>query len=170
MAYEIPLTEFYVQPSTAFGATTETQTFIGPKGKIGYVRDMDMDITADMVGTTTVPELMVGTASGLSEYARFRLGTTAIAGYTVAQGAARRARQVSGGKPYFDDYSEHVKLGRGTADASRGYISNNVYVDTAASVALTRIPADTAFVITRKAGVGGVPAGTARSRVIIDWF
>lgn len=162
MAYDIPLTEFYNQVSSAFGAATETQSFFGPKGKIGYVRDIDVDITADMVGTTTVPEIMVGSASGLSEYARLRLGTTAIAGYTTA-GGPRRARQVSNGKAYFDDFSEHVKLGRGTADPTR-------VGDTAASVVLTRIPADTAFVITRKLGVGGVPAGTGRSRVIIDWF
>lgn len=169
MAYDTPLTEFYTQVSSAFGAATETTTFFGPKGKVGYVRDIDVDITADMVGTTTVPEIMVGTASGLSEYARFRLGTTAIAGYTTA-GGPRRAKQVSNGKTYLDDFSEHVKLGRSTIDAARALVSNNVYVDTAASVAATRLPADTAFVITRKLGVGGVPAGTGRSRVIIDWF
>lgn len=141
-------TEFYAQPSSAFGATTETQTYMGPKGKQGYVRDIDIDITADMVGTTTVPEIMVGTASGLSEYARFRLGTTAILGYTSAAGP-RRASVVAGGAKNFDDFAGHVKLG--------------------SDVSATRIPADTAFVITRKLGVGGTPAGTGRSRVIIDW-
>lgn len=150
MAYDQPLTETYIQPSSAFGAATETQTYFGPRGKVGYVRDIDVDITADMVGTTTVPEIMVGTASGLSEYARFRLGTTAIAGYTSAQGP-RRAKQVSGGNNTYADFSEHVKLGQ-------------------SAVAATRLPADTAFVITRKLGVGGAPAGTGRSRVIIDWF
>lgn len=149
MSYEQPRTEVYIQPSTAFGATTETQTYIGPKGRTGYVRDIDIDITADMVGTTTVPEIDVGSASGLVEYARFRLGTTAVAGYTVAQGASRRASQVAlnnFGSSLYEDYTGHVKM------------------------ATARIPADTAFVITRKAGTGGAPAGTGRSRVIIDWL
>lgn len=171
MSYEQgTITETYIQPSTAFGATTETQAYVGPKGKTGYVRDIDVDITADMVGTTTVPEILVGSASGLSEYSRFRLGTTAVAGYTVAQTPVRRAKQVSNGKVFMDDFAEHVKLSRTTPDGTRALISNNAFVDTPASVLLTRIPADTVFIISRKAGVGGVPAGTARSRVIIDWI
>ena len=150
MGYESPQNEVYIQPSSAFGASTESQSHIGPPGKVGYVRDIEVDITADMVGTTTVPEILVGSASGNSEYARMRLGTAAGAGYTSA-GGPRRARQLTKGKQSLSDFSEHVKL---TQDG----------------VPATRIPADTAFVITRKAGVGGVPAGTGRSRVTIDWF
>lgn len=149
MGYDNPLREVYVQPSSAFGATTEIQTYVGPKGLTGLVRDIDIDITADMVGTTTVPEIDVGSGSGLTEYARFRLGTTAVAGYTTAQGASRRATVVAGKRfgqdCAYQDYAGHVML------------------------ATARIPADTPFVITRKAGTGGVPAGTGRSRVIIDW-
>lgn len=147
--YDKPQTEVYIQPSSAFGATTETQTYVGPKGKKGIVREIDIDITADMVGTTTVPEIDVGTASGDVSYARFRLGTAAGAGYTVAQGPARRATQtgITGNPPPVNnDFAGHVAL------------------ETAF------IPADTAFVVTRKAGVGGTPAGTGRSRITIDWF
>ena len=141
--------ETYIQPSSAFGATTETQTYIGPKGRKGLVRDIDIDITADMVGTTTVPEIDVGTSSGDVSYARWRLGTTAILGYTAAS-TPKRASQDLGlpltVPPVLNDYAGHVAM------------------ETAF------IPADTAFVITRKAGTGGSPAGTARSRVIIDWI
>lgn len=149
--YDNPVIETYIQPSSAFGATTETQTYVGPKGKRGMVLDIDLDITADMVGTTTVPEIDVGTASGDTTYGRFRLGTTAVAGYTVAQGAARRASQVGGNTlmddtPSYQDYAGHVMM------------------------RTAFIPADTPFVITRKAGTGGTPAGTARSRVTIGWF
>lgn len=149
MGYENPFREIYIQPSSAFGATTETQTYMGPPGMVGYVRDIDVDITADMVGTTTVPEILVGTASGDSTYARFRLGTAAGTGYTSA-GGPRRATTVAGkrfGQAFaFADFAGHVLMGS------------------------ARLPADTAFVITRKAGTGGTPAGTARSRVIIDWY
>lgn len=148
--YDNPQTEEYVAVSSAFGAATESKKFIGPKGKVGYVRDIDVDISADMVGTTTVPEIAVGASQGAAEYARFRLGTTAILGYTSAAGP-RRASQVGNALVpqkglAFEDFVGHVKLGT------------------------ARIPADTAFFISRVAGVGGAPAGTATSRVIIDWF
>lgn len=164
--YDIPLvSEVYIQPSSGFGAATETQTYFGPKGRSGFVRDIDIDITADMVGTTTVPEILVGTASGLSEYARFRLGTTAVLGYTSAAGP-RRARQLtSGNLGFLDDFSEHVKLGRDSPNVKKKQITQ----DTAAALQALRILKDVAFVITRKAGVGGAPAGTGRSRVFIDW-
>lgn len=148
--YDQPMSIDYVQPSTAFGATTEVYNIIGPKGKKGLVREILCDITANMVGTTTVPEIDVGLTSGSVEYARFRLGTTAILGYTAAS-TPRSATQVAdnGGAnavPTFEDFTGHVKL------------------------ATALIPADTAFVITRKLGVGGTPAGTGTSLVRIDWF
>lgn len=148
MAYDNPQREIYVQPSSAFGATTEIQTLIGPKGKKGKVVDIDIDITADMVGTTTVPEINVGTASGDATYARWRLGSAAGTGY-AASATPKRATQegITGNPPPTkSDFAGHVELEKAF------------------------IPADTAFVITRKQGVGGTPAGTARSRVIIEWF
>ncbi len=147
--YDDPIVETYIQPSSAFGATTESQKYKGPRGKTGYVRDIEVDITADMVGTTTVPEIQVGTAEGAFEYARFRLGTAVGTGYTSAAGP-RRASQVAGDiygqEVLFEDFASHVKM------------------------ATTRIPADATFFISRVQGVGGTPAGTGRSRVIIEWF
>lgn len=147
--YNDPITEEYYIPSAAFGATTDATRIVGPKGRKGYVRDIMVDITASMVGTTTVPEIVVGATSGASEYARFRLGTSATAGYAAT--AVFRASQVGGntlvdGSPVYEDYTGHVKM------------------------ATAQIPADTQIFITRVAGVGGVPAGTGAVRVTIDWF
>lgn len=152
--YDVPQREAYVFTSSAYGATTGSKTFVGPAGKRGIVRDIVLAApTADLVGTTTVPEITVGSAAGLVEYARFRLGTTAAIGYTAAQGA-RRARSlcvagtgVTGGiPPVLSDYAGHVAL----------------------ETAL--IPADTAFVISGKAGTGGAPAGTFEFIVQVDWY
>lgn len=152
-SYDVPIREEYFFPSSAFGATTETQTLQGPPGKKGLVKDIITDLSADCVGTTTVPEIDVGTSSGDTTYARHRLGTTATAGNTAAatpyraKSLAQNAPGRTGSSPpTLNDYAGHVAL------------------ETA------RIPADTAFVITRKAGVGGTPAGTGRTIVIVEWF
>lgn len=148
--YDDPIREVYTLPSAAFGATTDTLSIIGPKGKKGLVRDIEVHLTADAVGTTAVPEIDVGTSSGDVSYARFRLGTAAGTGYTAA-GGPYRASVVGGytlqdGSPVYEDYTGHVKM----------------------STAF--IPADTVAVITRKQGSGGTPAGTGVVRVTIDWF
>lgn len=146
MAYNDAKIEQYIFPSSAFGATTESQTHKGPKGKVGLVIDIETDLTADCVGTTTVPEINVGTASADTTYARHRLGTTATAGNTSALTPHRASTLASGSPPVKSDFTGHVAL------------------ETA------RIPADTAFVISRVAGVGGTPAGTGRTIVFIKWF
>lgn len=151
--YNNPTTETYVFPSSAFGASTESRKILGPKGMKGLVRDIRTYITADCVGTTTVPEINVGTASGDFTYARHRLGTTATAGNTAA-GTPYRARALcataqgntGGVPPALSDFTGHVAL------------------ETAS------IPADTVFVISRIAGTGGTPAGTGITEVVIDWF
>lgn len=152
MSYDNPTKQTYVIPSSAFGATTVALSFLGPKGKTGFVRDIRVEPTADFVGTTSVPEVDVGTASGDATYARFRLGTTAILGYTAAGGPYNAANLVAaapgntGGVPRaLNDYTGHIAL------------------ETA------RLPADTIFFITTKLGVGGTPAGTARVEVDIEW-
>jgi hypothetical protein len=153
MSYDVPQKETYVFPSSAFGATTESRKFLSPKGKTGYVKDIRTYLSADCVGTTTVPEINVGTASGDVTYARHRLGTTAILGNTAA-GTPYRARALTaagagntgGTPPVLNDYTGHVAL------------------ETA------RIPADTVFVISRIAGVGGTPAGTGITEIDIEWF
>ncbi len=156
--YDNPQTETYLFPSSAFGATTESRKILGPKGKKGLVRDIRTYISADMVGTTTVPEINVGTAASdagavVAEYARHRLGTTAILGNTAA-GTPYRARALTanaqnntgGIPPALSDFTAHVQL-------------ETAY-----------IPADTAFFISRIKGAGGSPAGTGITEVDVDWW
>lgn len=157
--YDSPYREVYEIPSAAFGATTASLKFQGPPGKVGLVRDITVEASADMVGTTTVPEVDVGSAASTAggtlytEYARFRLGSAVGTGYTAANSPfrARTLAQNAQGRtgsspPALSDYAGHIAL------------------ETA------RIPADTAFVISTVAGVGGVPAGTARVEVTVEWF
>lgn len=153
MSYDIPEKRVYEIPSAAFGATTAALAFQGPSGKTGYVRNIEVEITATMVGTTTVPEVDVGTASGDFTYARFRLGTTATAGYAASASPLNAGYLVStapgntGGVPRaLNDYTGHIAL------------------------ETVRLPKDTPFFITGTAGTGGSPAGTARIEVSIDWF
>ena len=142
--------DLVVYPAQAFGNSTTVFNYIGPPGKSGLVVDIMADITASMVGTTTVPEIDVGTSSGDTSYARYRLGTSATSGYAAAS-TPKRARQEAAlipqvQPPAASDYAGHVAL------------------ETA------QIPANTAFVITLKAGTGGSPAGTATVYIWIKWF
>jgi hypothetical protein len=111
------------------------------------VKDIMVFLTADAVGTAAVPEIDVGSASGLVEYARYRLGTTATAGVTAASTPKWARSFVTGNGliPTYEDFTGHVKL-------------ETAY-----------IPADTVFVITNKQGSGGSPAGTGFSVVTIEW-
>ena len=147
VSYANPVRITYKSAVGAFGGTTVIETYVGPKGRRGLVRDIEVELTVDAVGTTAVPEIDVGTASGLVEYGRFRLGTTATAGNTAAGTPLRAASLVTGNPtpPTLSDYAGHVAL------------------ETAF------IPVDTPFVITGKAGVG-TPAGTGYYTVTIDWF
>ena len=152
--YDEPIREVYTMPSAAFGATTDAMRIVGPLDRWGLVRDIEVDVTASMVGTTTVPEIAVGATQGASQYGRFRLGTAVGSGYAAT--AVFRATQVGGrtlmdGSATFDDFPEHVKLG-------------------AIQQSATRIPANTPIFITRVAGTGGTPAGTGTVRVTIDWM
>lgn len=136
---------------TTFGATTVDHKVRGPKGKVGFVRDIQVDVLVTLVGTTTVPEITVGTATGTVEYARFRLGTTATAGYTA--GTVARASQLIAGP-----------LNNGSNPRTFSDFAGHVALETA------RIPADTDFFISAKAGVGGTPAGGGVWRVHIQWM
>lgn len=165
--YDNPGTERYTFLAAAFGGTKVTRTFQGPPTRKGYVRDITADITTTMVGTTSVPEIRVGTADSDNSYARWMMGTTAILGYTTGSFRARslcqNAQGRTGGKAMqLEDFAGHIALegndGTGT-------------VATASDVnGFLRIPADTAFFITGVAGVGGTPAGTADFYVDVDWF
>ena len=142
-----PQTIPYESATGAFGATTASRSYIGPRGRKGLVRDIEVFLTADAIGTTTVPEVTVGTAAGDTTYARYRLGTAPAAGLPAAA-TPQRARSLvtgSGAAQTATDFPNHVELEK------------------------TFIPADTAFVISGKAGVG-TPAGTGTHRVEIDWF
>jgi hypothetical protein len=101
----------------AFGAASITHQIIGPRGCVGFVRDIQVEVTTAVVGTTTVPEIDVGISSGDFTYGRYRLGTTASNGYAVGMHRAgteqllvaltNAGRQVS-------DYAGHVVLDGGT--------------------------------------------------------
>lgn len=147
-SYDQPERIVYESATGAFGATTASKSYIGPKGKKGLVRDIEVFLTADAVGTTTVPEVTVGASAGAVEYARYRIGTAAGTGLAAAS-TPIRARGLTTGNPtppVLSDFAGHVAL------------------ETSA------IPADTAFVISGKQGSGGTPAGTGYHRVTIDWF
>src|SRR3954453_11100454 len=110
--YANPETIVYESATGAFGTTTASKSYIGPKGRKGVVRDIEVFLTADAVGTTSVPEVTVGAAVGTSEYARYRLGTTATAGITAASTPARARSAVVGNPtpPVLNDFPGHVAL------------------------------------------------------------
>lgn len=167
MSYNPILTERYQFPAgSAFGGGTLSRSFIGPSGKKGLVRDILMTITVAMVGTTSVPEVRVGTAASDNSFARWLLGTTAILGLGTG---AFRARSLcnaapgrTGGIPVqLNDFANHIFLEGNNA-------SGTASIPGTAST-FTFLPADTVFFITGIAGVGG-PAGTADFAVDIDWI
>lgn len=167
MAYDNPIRIRYetgLVTAVQFGADGEAKSyeFIGPKGKKGLVRDIEIEITEDMVGTTTVPEIGVGdAASDLgsldNEYARFRLGSTAILGY----GTALTPNPVRASS-FVDSLNE---VGATTLPGKQS-------TDYSEHVALEKawIPADTPFFVSLVPGSGGSETGAGRIAVEIDWF
>jgi hypothetical protein len=144
MAYDNPIvTEIYgdVLGSWATSASV-TMTVIGPKGCVGFVRDLIAEVTTSLAAATPT-ELQVGTSSGDFTYGRHRLGTSGSAGYGV--GVHRASQKAWTGNPprTLSDFAGHVSL------------------ETA------RIPADTAITLT---GLGVAGAGAARIRFVIDWI
>ena len=144
--YPVPQTEVISLVNQNFGNSTLTFNYIGPFGREGHVEDIVADITTAMVGTSTVPEIDVGTSSGDTTYAQYRLGTAAGTGYGT--GVKRASQEAWTGNPpiALSDFSGHMAMNK------------------------ARIPKNTAFVITLKAGTGGSPAGTASVYVVIKWF
>jgi hypothetical protein len=157
MSYDQPFSkEVYVLPSAAWGGASDTLKIQGPKGRKGLVKDIRSYVTVNMAGTTTVPEVTVGSAAStpgslFNEYARHRLGTTAVAGNTAA-GTPYRARNLAlnapgytgSTKPALSDFPGHVQL------------------------ETNPIPADTPAFISRVAGAG-TPAGTGSTEVEVWW-
>ena len=114
MAYDVPDIEEYSWGSdSTFGSTSVTHFILGPRGKVGFVRDISCDVTTSMAGTTTVPEIDIGISSGDATWGRYRLGTTAILGYPV--GFHRASTEVITGNPprTLADYAGHVILDGG---------------------------------------------------------
>lgn len=165
--YDQPHRERYAIPAWAFGGATLSKVLKGPPGKKGFVRDILATVTTAMVGTTTVPEIRVGTAASDSSFARFRLGTTAIAGYGTGDYRARSLCDTAQGRTgskarQLGDFANHIAL--------EGNDGSNT-PSTAADVnGFLQIPADTDFYITGQIGTGGAPAGTADVYVDVDWY
>lgn len=144
MAYDQADMEEYTFDSAAFGGGTIQRQIIGPKGKVGFVRDISVDITATMVGTTTVPEVQVGIAPADFTYGRYRLGNTAIAGYVVGMHRASQEPAIVGNPPRTaQDYLNHVQLDGYPLDANF-------------RVPLGRIPASGLQVTNAVSGTAGV--------------
>ena len=166
--YDRPQTERYSLLALAFGGTTASRTFQGPPGKKGLVRDIIIDVTTAMVGTTSVPELRVGSAASDNTNARWLLGTTAILGYGTGEFRARSlcatAQGRTGGRPeQLADFAHHIFLEGNDGSGSVAGVAGT-------GTQYAFLAADTAFFITGVAGVGGGIAGTADIFVDIDWF
>jgi len=119
MAYDVSDIELYswAQDST-FGATTVTHWIVGPKGKVGFVRDILVEVTTSLSATTTVPEVQIGISSGDFTYGRYRLGTDISHGYIV--GPHRASQELISGNPprTLADFTGHVVLDGGPLTSS----------------------------------------------------
>lgn len=152
MAYELADIELWQWGQDAtFGATSVVHYIMGPKGKVGFVRDLIADITTSLVGTTTVPEIQVGISSGDYTFGRYRLGTSATAGYPV--GVHRASQEYITGNPprVATDFASHVVLDGGPL-GSVG-IAGGSY---GTQVPLGRIPASGWNVVNVVSGTSGV--------------
>jgi hypothetical protein len=142
-----------------FGATTVTHYIVGPKGKVGFVRDLLVDVTTSLVGTTAVPEVDVGISSGDSTYGRYRLGTATSTGYNVGTYRAGTEAWVGNPPRTLADFTGHVILDGGPL-SSKG-IAGGSY---GTVVPQGRIPANGAWFITSV--VQGVDS--SHSRIFVN--
>lgn len=107
----------------AFGASTITHQIIGPKGCVGFVRDILVEVTVAMVGTTFVPEVAVGIASGDNTFGRYRLGSAVGTGYGLGMhraGAEQLTVNLNNAGRQLSDYPGHVVLDGGAYAAAIG--------------------------------------------------
>jgi hypothetical protein len=163
MSYENAENVTYTFTDATFGATTVTHRIVGPRGKVGFVRDIEVDVTTTLVGTT-VPEIQVGTASADATYGRFRLGPSINLGYTSSH--VYRASTLTTGNPprSLADYATHVLLDGGPLGTS-GSVGGGSWTTMNPA---GRIPANTEAVITCLAG-GTNAAGGGVVRVTVSW-
>jgi hypothetical protein len=99
-----------------FGATAVLHYITGPRGCVGFVRDVQVDVTTSLVGTTTVPEIDVGISSGDATFGRYRLGTAASgANAAYGTGPHRASSEAIPGNPprSATDFAGHVVLDGG---------------------------------------------------------
>lgn len=118
MAYQDSDVELYQWGQDAtFGATAVTHWIVGPRGKVGFVRDIMVDVTTSLAGTL-VPEIDIGFSAGDSTYGRYRLGTTASGNYAI--GHYRASQELITGNPprTLADYTGHVILDGGPLTSS----------------------------------------------------
>jgi hypothetical protein len=153
MSYDLPDVQEYSWGQDNFGATSVVHYIVGPKGKVGFVRDISIDITTAMAGNTAVPEIDIGISSGDATYGRYRLGTAVGTGYGV--GFAEASNELITGNPprTLADFAGHVVLDGGPTTTVG--VAGGTYL----TVALAgRIPASGMVV----SNVTSVAAGTAR--------
>lgn len=119
MGYETSDTQEYQWAAdSTFGATSVTHYIVGPKGKVGFVRDVFCDVTTSLVGTTTVPEIDVGISSGDYTFGRYRLGTVISTGYGIGPHSASQ-EAITGNPPRaLADFAGHVVLDGGPLTTS----------------------------------------------------
>ena len=111
MSYEnTDIREYSWGVAETVGATTVLHYIVGPRGKVGFVRDISVDVTTALVGTGGVPEIDIGFKSGDFTYGRYRLGVTAILGYPVGLWTASN-EAITGNPPRtLQDYAGHIQL------------------------------------------------------------
>ena len=143
MSYELSdvMTYEWGADST-FGLTTVQHFIVGPRGKIGFVRDIAVDVTTAMSGTV-VPEIAIGITSADATYGRYRLGSTASSNYPVGTYLASNELWVGNPPRNLQDYADHVKLdGCGAGGGASSFTSSGVAGGTYGTVLLPgRIPA-----------------------------
>lgn len=114
MAYNVGDVELCQWSEDAtFGSATVTHNIMGPRGKVGVVRDIIVECTTALVGTTTVPEIMVGISSGDFTFGRYRLGTAVGAGYGVGMHRASDEPWTANPPRALNDFAGHVVLDGG---------------------------------------------------------
>jgi len=151
MSYEQADIQTYSWINATFGATSVTNYIVGPKGKVGFVREIEVDVATSLVGTTTVPEIDLGVSSGDYTYGRYRLGSTAILGYGVGPHSASQ-EAITGNPPRaLADYAGHVVLDGGPLTSAG--IAGGSY---GTQVPSGRIPASGWSVVNAISGTSGV--------------
>jgi len=110
MSYDVADVQEYSWGQDNFGAASVVHYIVGPKGKVGYVRDLSCDITTAMSGNTSVPEIQVGISSGDPTFGRYRLGTAIGTGLGVGFAEASNEAIVGNPPRNLQDFAHHVEL------------------------------------------------------------